>query len=123
MSMRMEKIDRLLQKQLMEIIQKEVDDPIFEFFSITRVKTTRDLQESKVYFSLLADDKYKEALKTLKKMKPFLRAMLGERIHLKVLPVLNFFPDESIKYSVDIYQKIEEINAEHADQDHQEDNR
>jgi ribosome-binding factor A len=122
MSMRMDKVDRLLQKQIMEIVKNEIDNPIFEFFSITRVKTTRDLQESKVYFSLLADDKYKEALKTLNKMSGFIRAMLGKRIHLKVLPKLFFFPDESIKYSVEIYTKIEEMQKTHADEDDQEDN-
>ncbi len=115
MSMRMEKVNRQLQKQIMEIIRKEVDDPIFEFFSITRVMTTRDLQECKIYFSLLADDKYTKALKALKSMSPFIRARLGKRIHLKVLPKLCFFPDESIKYSVEIYKKIEEIQKEDAD--------
>ena len=122
MSTRMDKIDRQLQKVLTEIIQKEVDDPVFDFFSITRVHTTRDLQESKIYFSLLADDKYEQALKTLKKMKGFIRSRLAEKIHLRILPKLSFFSDESIKYSVDIYTKIEKIQGEHADQDDKKDN-
>jgi ribosome-binding factor A len=105
----MDKVNMELRKQLMGIIQLEIDDPMVDFLSITRVETTSDLQESKVYFSLLDETKYKEAQKILDGMKGFIRSLLAKRIRLKILPQLNFIPDESIKYSVDIYQKIEEI--------------
>ena len=105
----MEKINRELRKQIMEILQKEVDDPHLEFLSVTRVKTTADLQESRVYFSLLNEEYYPQAMATLERMKGFIRGRLGKKIRLKFLPKLLFFPDDSIKYSVDIYQKIEEI--------------
>ena len=109
MSLRMEKINIELRKKIMEIIQREIDDPTVEFLSITKVKTTSDLQESKVYFSLLDDGRYERAQEMLGKMKGFIRARLGKSIRLKKLPELKFIPDESIKYSVDIYQKIEEV--------------
>ena len=112
MSLRMEKVNRELRKKITEVIFKEVDDPIVEFLSITRVSTTRDLQESRVYFSLLDDSKYKEVQKILNAMKGFIRGSLGKKIRLKKLPQLNFFPDDSMKYSVDIYQKIEEIKTD-----------
>lgn len=123
MSLRMHKIDHELQKQIMDIIQREIDDPLLEFLSVTRVKTTTDLQESKVYFSLLQDDKYEQALKALNQMSGFIRSSLAKRIRLKVLPKLSFFPDESIKYSVEIYQKIEEIKKQDADQNRKKNNR
>jgi ribosome-binding factor A len=108
----MEKINQELKRQIMQIIQREVDNPIAEFLSITRVDTTKDLQESKVYFSLLDENKYQEAKQILDEMKGFIRTILGKNIRLKVLPQLTFLADESIKYSVDIYQKIEEIKEQ-----------
>jgi len=119
----MQKIDHELQKQLMDIIQREIDDPVFEFLSVTEVRTTTDLQESKVYFSLLQDDKYDYALKVLNQMSGFIRACLTKRIRLKVLPKLSFFPDDSIKYSVEIYQKIEELKKNDAGQSSKKDSR
>lgn len=112
MSLRMERVNREIKKQIMEIIQKDVDDPVVEFLSITSVKTTADLHESRVYYSLLDESKYDKAQKVLDSMKGFLRNNLGKRIRLKFLPQLIFFPDTSIKYSVDIYQKIEEIKKD-----------
>ena len=110
MSVRMERVNRQIQRQLMDIIQKEIDDPIADFLSITRVETTSDLQESKVYFSLLNESEYAQAKDILESMKGFIRGALGKKIRLKILPQLHFIPDESIKYSVDIYKKIEEMN-------------
>jgi len=40
----------------------------------------------------------------------FIRSNLAKKIRLKVLPQLHFMPDDSMKYSVDIYKRIEEIN-------------
>jgi len=109
MSLRMEKVNRQLQKQIMAVIQKEVDDPDMDFLSITRVETTKDLQESRVYYSLLNESNYDKAAAILKRMKGFIRSSLAKRVRLKILPQLDFIPDDSVKYSVDIYKKIEEI--------------
>ena len=109
MSLRMEKVNRELQKLIMAIIQKEVDDPDMDFLSITRVETTRDLGESKVYYSLLNEENLAKAKKVLDRMGGFIRGSLAKKIRLKVLPQLYFIADDSIKYSVDIYKRIEEI--------------
>jgi len=108
----MEKVNSELRKQIMEIIQREVDDPDLDFLSITRVETTADLQESKVYFSMLDDSKYEKAKSVLNEMRGLIRGLLGKKIRLKFLPQLHFIPDSSIKYSVDIYQKMEDIKGE-----------
>jgi ribosome-binding factor A len=112
----MDKINREIQRQVMDIIQKDVDDPIAVFLSITKVETTSDLQDSKIYFSLLNESEYDKAQQLLSKMRGFIRSALGKKIRLKILPQLIFIPDDSIKYSVDIYKKIEEIkNSEKKD--------
>jgi len=110
MSLRMEKVNRQLQKLIMSIIQKEIDDPDMDFLSITRVETTKDLQESRVYYSLLNEENLDKAKQILDRMCGFIRSNLAKKIRLKVLPQLHFMPDDSMKYSVDIYKRIEEIN-------------
>ncbi len=109
MSLRMEKVNRQIQKLVMTIIQKEIDDPDMDFLSITRVETTRDLQESRVYYSLLHEANLAKAKEILDRMGGFIRGSLAKKIRLKVLPQLHFIPDNSMKYSVDIYKRIEEI--------------
>ncbi len=96
----------------MAVIQQELDDPILEVFSITRVETSPDLKESKVYFSLLDENKAQRVLDILNTMSKFIRLKLGQRLRLKILPQLKFIFDDSIRYSVHIYQRIEEIKKE-----------
>lgn len=112
MSLRMEKINSEIQKQIMDVFQKEVDDPRIGIISITRVDTTSDLKESKVYYSVLDDVMQERVKNMLESMNKFIRVNLAKRIRLKILPELRFILDDSIKYSVDIYKKIEEIKEE-----------
>ncbi len=96
----------------MDIFQKEIDDPRIGIISITRVETTPDLAESKIYYSMLDDTKHERVKNMLDSMNKFIRVHLGKRVRIKVLPQLRFVLDDSIKYSVDIYKKIEEIKEE-----------
>ncbi|MDD5069707.1 MAG: 30S ribosome-binding factor RbfA [Candidatus Omnitrophica bacterium] len=109
MSLRMDKVNKEIFRQLTRIIQEEVDDPCLSFLSITRVETTRDLRECKVFFSLLNEEHLPRAVEALKKMNKFLRGSLGRALYIKITPQLHFIPDESIKYSVDINTKIDQI--------------
>lgn len=108
MSLRMKKINSTIKKAIIQIIQEEIDDPHFGFLSITKVDTTADLSESRIYFSIWGADE-KAALKILQEMNSFLRVSLGKQIYLKKLPRLIFIPDDSIRYSVQINKKIDEI--------------
>jgi len=108
----MEKVNNEIKKKIVEIIQEEIDDPHLGLVSIIRVETTSDLCQSRVFFSVLGSD-ISRVEKILNDMKSFIRLNLGKKIRLRILPELIFVPDDSIRYSVEIYKKIEEVrNAE-----------
>jgi len=116
----MEKVNSQIHRIITEILQDELDDPALEMLSITRVDTSADLHESRVYFSLLDEKKLPKAKETLDKMSKFIKVNLGRRIRLKILPELRFLPDDSMRYSVYIYDKIEEARAQDSDRRAQE---
>jgi ribosome-binding factor A len=115
----MEKVNSEIRRQIMDIIQKEIDDPSVGLLSITRVDTTSDLRECKIYFSLLDETKYDKVQDIFKAMNAFIRMHLGKRMKIKILPELHFIPDASIKYSVDMYKKIEEVMKDDQDKETQ----
>ena len=115
MSRRLEKVNSQIKREIMQIIQKEVDDPCMELVSITKVKTTSDLKEAHIYFSVLKEEDTEKVLKILNRMKNYFRRLLGKRMRIKILPSLKFFPDDSIRYSVEIYKKIEEVMGDKED--------
>ncbi len=49
-------------------------------------------------------------LKGLKKASGFIRSELARRLSIRFTPELQFIPDQSIEYSVEISKKIKEIH-------------
>ena len=62
-------------------------------------KYTGDLQQAKVYITVLGDEEQREnTLKGLAKAKGFIRSEIGQRIRLRKTPEIIFEFDESIDY-------------------------
>ncbi len=108
---RIEMVNSQIQKELTHILQTELDDPELGLISIVRVDTTKDLSQTRIFFSTLGGTREKVEF-ALNKTQKHIRHLLGERMRLRVLPELKFIFDDSIEYSVSIYQKIEEVKNE-----------
>ena len=110
--MRTNKVAHELQRVLSELFQEGFDDPKLSFVSITRVIMASDLKTAKIYFSTFPDENMPDALYAIHRIKAGFRTELASRTLLKYIPELVFFPDEGIKYSIDIANRIEEIKRE-----------
>lgn len=108
MSIKNERINSNMQKEISYIIANEVKNPNIKFVTITAVDVTSDLSYAKIYFTTLDD--IKETLKALKSAKGFIRKTLADRIELRHIPELEFIYDESIEYGKKIEEKIKEIH-------------
>lgn len=110
MSIKIERINSNLQKEISYIIANEVKNPNIRFVTITACDVTNDLSYAKVYFTTM-DDKI-ETLKALKSAKGFIRKTLADKIELRHIPELEFIFDESIEYGKKIEEKIKELNED-----------
>ncbi len=108
MSIKNDRIDSIMQKEISYIVANEVKNPNIKFVTITNVDVTNDLSYAKVYFTTL-DDKV-ETLKGLKSAKGFIRKSLADTLELRHIPELEFIYDESIEYGKRIEDKIKEIH-------------
>ena len=108
MSIKNERVNSNLQKEISYIIANEVKNPNVKFVTITAVDVTNDLSYARVYFTTL--DNNQETLKGLKSAKGYIRRALADRIELRHIPELEFIYDESIEYGKKIEEKIKEIH-------------
>ena len=108
MSIKNERINSNMQKEISYIIANEVKNPNIKFVTITAVDVTSDLSYAKVYFTTLDD--IKETLNGLNSAKGFIRKTLADRVELRHIPELEFIYDESIEYGKRIEEKIKEIH-------------
>ncbi|CAG9619669.1 30S ribosome-binding factor RbfA [Sutcliffiella rhizosphaerae] len=119
MTLRSNRVGEQMKKELSDIIGRKIKDPRVGFVTVTDVQVTGDLQQAKVFISVLGDDeKRQDTLIGLAKAKGFIRSEIGRRIRLRKTPELIFEFDESIDYGNRIESLIHELNRK--DSDHEE---
>ncbi|PIC87661.1 MULTISPECIES: 30S ribosome-binding factor RbfA [unclassified Sporosarcina] len=113
MSVRANRVAEQMKKELGDIIGQKLKDPRIGFVTVTGVDVTGDLQQAKVFISVLGTDKEKEdSLLGLSKAKGFIRSEIGQRIRLRKTPEIEFEIDESVAYGNRIESLIRKVNDE-----------
>jgi len=115
MAHRIEQVNKLIRRELSEIIQHQLKDPRLDaLVTVTDVSTSPDLRYAKVFVSRVGDDEEKkqEIMKVLSIAARFMRKELMHNVSLRRVPELAFFWDDSIKQGIHISQLIDRINNE-----------
>jgi len=118
MSRRTERVGKLLQQTIGQILLAELSDPRIDTArtSVTRVRVQEDLLRAKVFVSVLGNaGEQRRSIAALNHAAGRIQALVGQQIQLRHLPVLKFLPDESFKAGLEtlriIGQAMEEIKA------------
>jgi ribosome-binding factor A len=108
---RQNKIARLLQKDLAEILRIESNE-LFRgiLVSVTNVRVSPDLSIAKVYLSIFPSEKTKDTLFEIKQHQSKIRGILGQKVgkQLRIVPQLDFFIDDSLDYIENIDRLLKE---------------
>jgi len=94
---RPQKLGDLIQRELSELLQRELRDPRVGMITLTGVDVSPDLSHAKVFFTILDKQKLDDAREGLKRAAGFLRSQLAKRIKLYTTPELRFEYDESVE--------------------------
>ena len=103
-------INEEIQKELSSLL-RTVKDPRVQdvMISITRVETTPDLRFTKVYVSLLQEDKAADAMKGLKSAAGYLRRQIAANLQLRHAPEIQWALDDSITYGARMLELINNL--------------
>lgn len=113
MRLRQKKVIVALKKEISSIIQNELGDKRLGFVTIISVDLSPDLRFAQVYFSVLGGEKQqKAAQQALKKAKPLIRYLVGQRMSLRYVPEIVFKFDQSTEYSIRIQEKLNRLEEE-----------
>ncbi len=107
---RQQKISRLLQKDLGEILQIEGRNWFpGAMVTVTKVHIAPDLSSARVYLSIFGKDAG-TVLKTVEIHTKQIRKLLGHRIknQLRIIPNLRFYIDDSLDYIENIENLLKE---------------
>jgi ribosome-binding factor A len=97
---RINRITRLLQKELSLIFQSQTRKMHGVMISVTRCRVSPDLSICTAYLSVFPSDKGDEILKNITANEKTIRYELGTRVRnqLRIIPELRFFIDDSLDY-------------------------
>ncbi|MCO7515485.1 30S ribosome-binding factor RbfA [Pseudomonas guariconensis] len=112
---RTQRIGDQMQRELAELIRREVKDPRVGLVTITAVDVSRDLGHAKVFITVMGadgSDAVGQSLKALGSAASFLRLQLGKVMKLRSVPQLHFHFDESISRGAHLSALIERAMAE-----------
>ena len=105
---RLEKISRLVQKELSEIFRAETAKMGGVLVSVSSVRVSADLSVARVRLSIFPSDRADELLKNIQANTATIRYNLGQRVRyqLRRVPELTFFLDDSLDYIEHIDQLL-----------------
>ena len=100
-STRQQKISRQIQRDIAEILQKELADALRgSLVTVTTVRVSPDLSIARAYLSIFPSDKAEVLIESINNSAREIRYELAKvvRYQLRKTPELSFFIDDSLDY-------------------------
>lgn len=104
------KVADQIQRDLTELIARELKDPRVGMVTLQSVEVTPDYAHAKVYFSVLVGDP-QETQDALNQAAGFLRNGLFKRLHIHTVPTLHFLFDRTTELAADMNALIAQAVA------------
>jgi ribosome-binding factor A len=102
--------DQIL-KEISSLLLFKVKDPrLGGIVTLTEVTMSKDLRHAYVYYSILGtEEQKKDAQEGFESAKGFIRKSIGETLHLRYVPEIQFRYDTSLEQGQKIERILEEL--------------
>ncbi|OQX00576.1 ribosome-binding factor A [Candidatus Parcubacteria bacterium A4] len=109
------KMNELIKKEISQIILKEYSGNFSDVLTtVTRVETSGNLIEAKVYISCIPDPKSKEVLAELRREIYKIQQELNKRLRIRPVPKIIFVEDKMPQEAEKIETILEEIKKQNS---------
>ncbi|MDA1337375.1 MAG: ribosome-binding factor A [bacterium] len=99
------KVNELLRKEMGGILLREFTTPENVIVTVTRADTSPNLQQAKIYISVMPEERGAEILKLLERDVYDMQQVLNKRLNMRPVPRIEWFLEEKKREA----QTIEEI--------------
>ena len=124
MSIRTERLSRLVQREVAELLNNEFFEASQAMVTVTNVRVTNDLGIAYINVSILGEEPARRqiAFRRLEEITPQVRQALAQRIRHQVrrIPELKFFLDESQQKVARMEELFDQIREERSDRDEEQ---
>ncbi len=112
---RISRINQLLKQEIAQSLFKILHEPDIDLsaITVTRVLTSRDLHQARVYVSITGSDEQQQALMNrIRDHRTEIQGIINRNITMRYTPRLNFILDDSIKQGDHVLHILADLEAE-----------
>jgi ribosome-binding factor A len=99
----------LMQRELSDLIRRDVRDPRVGMVTLTSVDVSPDLSHAKIFFTILEKQRVAETTQGLQRAAGYLRSQLAHRMKMYTTPELRFVYDESVERGDHLSRLIDSV--------------
>ena len=109
MESRVPKVNQLIKKELSGIILREVEFPQGVLVTLTRVETTPNLTDSRIYISVIPGEEQEPAIKILSGRVYYLQQLLNNRLRMRPVPKIVFVKERETAKAGRVEELLERL--------------
>lgn len=106
---RIQRVNQLIKKELSQILLREVNFPKDILVTITKVETSADLKESKIYISIIPEEIDQKVIQILNRIIYDLQQKLNKRLKMRTIPQIKFLEERQTSEAGRIEEILEKI--------------
>lgn len=103
------KVNELIKQELGNIILKEMEFPKDMLVTVTRVETSSNLIQAKVYISTIPISQLPKVLQILNKKVFDIQQVLNKRLKMRPIPKIKFTEEKETKRAEKVERLLEDI--------------
>ena len=107
---RVQRVNQLIKKELSQIILKEVNFPPDVLVTVTRMESSRNLIQAKVYISVMPENETANVLQILDNLIYDLQQQLNKRLKMRPIPRIIFMKEEKTQEAGRVEELLEKIH-------------
>ncbi len=108
MSSRIKKVNQLMKEEVSQVVNKDVQTAR-SLITVTRVDTSPDLNQSKVYISVMPEEKRQEAMEQLKEQIYDIQQKVNKRLNMRPVPRIRFIKEQKSKEAARVEAILEKL--------------
>ena len=109
---RVAQINSVVQRELGQIILEEGDFPEGALVTVTRVDASSNLQQARVYISVMPEEKRKNVMRELQATIYFLQQRLNKKLKMRPVPKIIFVSETETARAQHIEEILDSVKIE-----------
>lgn len=111
-SKRIQRVNQLIKRELSQILLREVEFPADILVTVTRVETSVNLNQTKIFLSVMPENQISQVLQILNRQIYNIQQKLNKRLKMRPVPQIKLLKEKETREAGRIEELLEKLKKE-----------